>query len=99
MEKRAEREVEVERATEEACQKEERCEKKDLETYTSVKTARISAVFSDSQETAIVEFIKDHSELYHKENVRFHDRHRKEALCSEIAEELNLTAIDVKCWF
>ena len=56
-------------------------------------------MFIDSQETAIVEFVKDHSELYDKENVRFHDRHRKEDLWSEIAEELNLTAIDVKRWF
>ena len=53
----------------------------------AAKRARVSAVFSDSQVTAIVEFVKDHSELCDKENARFHDRHRKEALWSEIAEE------------
>ena len=43
--------------------------------------------------------MKVHPELYDKESARFHDRYRKEALWSEIAEELNLTVIDVKHWF
>ena len=43
--------------------------------------------------------MKDHPELYDKENLRFHDRHKKEDLWSEIAEELNLTAKYVKRWF
>ena len=98
-ERSVEREVEDERTTVEACEEEERCKEEHLESHSAVKRARVSAVFSDSQETAIVDFVKDHPELYDKENARFHDRHRKEALLSEIAEELNLTAIDVKCWF
>ena len=95
----AEREVEVEKTTEEAYQEEERCEEGNLASHSANKRARVSAVLTDSQETAIVEFVKDQPELYGKENVRFHNRHRKEALWSEIAEELNLTAIDVKRWF
>ena len=98
-ERSAEREVEVERTTEKACKGEERCEEEDLESHSAGKRARFSAVFSDSQETAIVEFVKDHPELYGKENARFHDGHRKEALWSEIAEKLNLRSIDVKRWF
>ena len=54
---------------------------------------------SQSQETAIVDFVKDHPELYDKDNTGFHFRHTKKPLWSEIAEELNLTVIDVKCWF
>ena len=91
--------IEVEMATEEACEEEERCEEEALQSHSAAKRARVSAVFSNSQETAIFEFVKDSPELYDQENVRFHDRHRKEALWSEIAEELNLTAIDVKHWF
>ena len=98
-ERSSEREVEVERTTEEACEEEERCMENDLESHFAAKRARVSAVFTDSQETAIMEFVKDHPDLYDKENARFHDRHRKEALWSEIAEELNLTAIDIKRWF
>ena len=41
------REVEVERTTEVACEKEERCEE-DLESHFAIKRARVSAVFSDS---------------------------------------------------
>ena len=60
-----------------------------MDSHSTAKRARVSAVFTDSQETAIVEFVKGHPELYDKENARFHDRHRKEALWSEIAEKLN----------
>ena len=88
--------IEVEITTDEACEEEERCEEEALQSHSAAKRARVLAVFSNSQETAIVEFVKDNPELYDQENGRFHDRHRKEALWSEIAEELNLTAIDVK---
>ena len=59
----------------------------------------LSSIFVDSQEAAIVEFIKQQPELFDKEHERFHDRHRTEALWSEISEELNLGPIDVKRWF
>ena len=56
--------------TEEACEEEERCEE-DLESHSAAKRARVCSTFTDSQETAIVEFVKEHPELYDKEHVRF----------------------------
>ena len=65
--------------TEEACEEEEMCEE-DLESHSAAKRARVYSTFTDSQETAIVEFVKEHPELYDKEHARFHNRQKKEAL-------------------
>ena len=73
--------------TEEACE-DERCEE-ESECHSAAKRARVCATFTDSQENAIVEFVKEHPELYNKEHGRFHNRQRKEALWAEIVEELN----------
>ena len=54
---------------------------------------------SDSQENAIVEFVKEDPELYDKEHGCFHDRQRKEALWAEISAELKLQPFDVRRWF
>ena len=59
--------------TMEAREEEERCEE-DSESHSAAKRARVCATFTDSQETAIVEFVKEHPELYDKEHARFHDR-------------------------
>ena len=83
--------------TEEACEEEERCEE-DLESHLVAKRARVCSTFTDSQETAIVEFVKEHPELYDKEHARFHDR-QKEALWAEISAELKLQPFDVRRWF
>ena len=72
--------------TEEAC-----------ECHSAAKRARICATFTDSQEHVIVEFLKEHPELYDKEH--FHDRQRKEALWAEISVELKLQPFDVRRWF
>ena len=80
--------------TEEAWE-EERCEK-DSGSHAAAKRARVCATFTDSQETAIVEFVKEHPELYDKEHARFHDREKKEALWTEISAELKLQSFDVK---
>ena len=53
----------------------------------------------DSQEISIVEFVKQHPELYDKEHPRFHDRTRREALWAEISAELKLQPFDVRHWF
>ena len=53
--------------------------------HSAAKRARVCATFTDSQENAIVEFVKEHPELYDKE-----DRQRKEALWAEISAELKL---------
>ena len=84
--------------TEEACEEEERCEE-DLESHSAAKRARVSSTFTDSQETAIVEFVKEHPELYDKEHAHFHDGQKKEALWAEISAELKLQPFDVRRWF
>ena len=84
--------------TEKACEEEERCEE-DLESHSAAKRARVCSTFTDSQETAIVEFVKEHPELYDKEHARFHDRQKKEALWAEISAELKLQPFDVRRWF
>ena len=52
-----------------------------------------------AKKNAIVEFVKEHPELYNKEHGRFHDRHRKKALWAEISAELKLQPFDVRRWF
>ena len=84
--------------TEEACDEEDRCEE-DLESHSAAKRARVCSTFTDSQETAIVEFVKEYPELYDKEHARFHDRQKKEALWAEISAELKLQPFDVRRWF
>ena len=84
--------------TEEACEEDERCEE-EAECHSAAKRARVCATFTNSQENAIVEFVKQHPELYDKDNRRFHDRQRKEALWVEISAELKLQLFDVRRWF
>ena len=84
--------------TEEACKEDEGCEEYS-ESHSTAKRARVCATFTDSQETAIVEFVKEHPELYDKEHARFHDRQKKEALWAEISAELKLQPFDVRRWF
>ena len=59
-------------AIEEAVEEEERCEE-DTECHSSAKRARMCGTFTDSQEISIVEFVKQHPELYDKEHPRFND--------------------------
>ena len=84
--------------TEEAYKEDERCEE-ESECHSAVKRASVCATFTDSQENAIVEFVKEHPELYDKEHGHFHDRHRKEAVWAEISAELKLQPFDVRRWF
>ena len=99
IERREEEEIEERPAIEEAVeQEEERCEE-DIECHSSAKRARVCATFTDSQEISIVEFVKQHPELYDKEHPRFHDRSRREALWAEISAELKFQPFDVRCWF
>ena len=84
--------------TEEAYKEDERCEE-DSECHSAAKRASVCATFTDSQEIAIVEFVKEHPEMYNKEHRHFHDRHRKEALWAEISAELKLQPFDVRRWF
>ena len=98
-ERREEQEIEEGQAIGEAvAEEEERCEE-DPECHSSAKTARVCATFTDSQEVSIVEFVKQHPELYDKEHPRFHDRTKREALWAEISAELKLQPFDVRRWF
>ena len=97
-EERIEEREEGLQVTEEACEEDERCEE-DSECHSAAKRARVCATFTDSQEIAIVEFVKEHPELYDKEHGRFHDRPRKEALWADISAELKLQLFDVRRWF
>ena len=99
IERREEEEIEERpEAIEEAVEEEERCEE-DIECHSSAKRARVFATFTDSQEISIVEFAKQHPELYDKEHPQFHDRNRREALWAEISAELKLQPFDVRRWF
>ena len=99
IERREEEEIEERpEAIEEAVEEGERYEE-DIECHSSAKRARVCATFTDSQEISIVEFVKQHPELYDKEHPRFHDRNRREALWAEISAELKLQPFDVRRWF
>ena len=84
--------------TEEACEEDERCEE-ESECHSAVKRARDCATFTDNQDNAIVEIVKELPELYDKEHGHLHDRQRKEALRAEISAELKLQPFDVRRWF
>ena len=99
IERREEEEIEeCPEAIEEAVEEEERCIE-DTECHSSAKRARVCATFTDSQEISIVEFVKQHPELYDKEHPCFHDRNRREALWAEISAELKLQPFDIRRWF
>ena len=98
IERREEEEIEERPAIEEAVEEEERCED-DPECHSSAKRARVCATFTDSQKISIVEFVKQHPELYDMEHPRFHDRTRREALWAEISVEFKLQPFDVRRWF
>ena len=58
-----------------------------------------SIFLSDSDEEAIVEFVKEHEELYDKTNDKFKDKQRKEGLWERLAASRNLSVNTVKKWF
>ena len=53
---------------------------------------------SDSDEEAIVEFAKEHEELYDKTH-KFKDKHRKEGFWDRLAASRKLSVNTVKKWF
>ena len=54
---------------------------------------------SDSDEEAIVEFVKQHKELYDKTNDSFKDKQKEEGLWEQLAATRNLPVKTVKKWF
>ena len=55
-----------------------------------------SIFLSDSDKEAIVEFVKQHKELYGKTNDKFKDKKRKEGLEERLAASRNLSVNTVK---
>ena len=58
-----------------------------------------SIFLSDSNEEAIVDFVKQHKELYDKTHAKFKDKQRKERLWETVAASRNLSVNTVKKWF
>ena len=58
-----------------------------------------SIFLSDSDEEVIVEFVKQHEELYDKTNDSFKDKQKKERLWEQLAAIRNLPIKNVKKWF
>ena len=64
------------------------------------KKGQMKSIFlSDSDEEAIVEFVKQHEELYDKTNNSFKDKLKKERLWEQLAATRNLPIKTVKKWF
>ena len=54
---------------------------------------------TDSDTEAIVDFVKDHEELYNKNGEHFKDKARKESLWEEFARCFKLSVKVCKTWF
>ena len=57
-----------------------------------------SIFLSDSDEDTIVEFVKQHEELYYKANDSLKDKQKKEGLWDQLAATRNLPVKTVKKW-
>ena len=69
-------------------------------TQSRQKKGNMKSIFlSDSDEEAIVEFVKQHEELYDKTNDSFKDKQRNERLWEQLAATRNLPVKTVKKWF
>ena len=72
----------------------------DVESTQSRQKGQMKSIFlNDSDEEAIVEFIKQHEELYDKTNDSFKDKQKKERLWEQLASTKNLPINTVKKWF
>ena len=58
-----------------------------------------SIFLSNSHEEAIVDFMKQHEELFDKTHSNFKDKHRKEGLWATVTASRNLPVSTVKKWF
>ena len=58
-----------------------------------------SIFLSDSDEEAIVEFVKQHEEHYDKTNDNFKDKQKKERLWEQLAATRILPVKTIKKWF
>ena len=69
-------------------------------TQSRQKKGQMKSIFlSDSDKEAIVEFVKQHEELYDKTNDSFKNKQKKERLWEQLAATRNLPVKTVKKWF
>ena len=69
-------------------------------TQSRQKKGQMKSIFlSDSDEEAIVEFVKQQEELYDKTNNSFKDKQKKERLWEQLSATRNLPIKTVKKWF
>ena len=72
----------------------------DVESTQSRQKRQMKSIFlSNSDEEAIVEFVKQHEELYDKTNDSFKDKQKKERLWEQLATTRNLPIKTLKKWF
>ena len=86
---------------EESQKRGEKRTKTDMDTdVESTQSRQTKSIFlSDSDEEAIVEFVKQHEELYNKTNDSFRDKQKKERLWDQLASTRNFPIKTVKKWF
>ena len=65
----------------------------------SKKGHRMNIFLTDSDEEAIVDFVKDHEELYNKTHEKFKDKGRKDCLWERFVSSHNLSVKVCKTWF
>ena len=71
-----------------------------MESTQSRQLGKIKSIFlSDSDEEAILEFVKHNAELYDKTHTKFKDKQRKEGFWERLAASRNLSVTNVKNWF
>ena len=69
-------------------------------TQSRQKKGQMKSIFlNDLDEEAIIEFVKQHEELYDKTKNSFKDKHKKERLWEQQAATRNLPVKTVKKWF
>ena len=61
--------------------------------------AMTNIYLTDSDEEAVVDFVKDHEELHHKTNEHFKDKSRKDCLWERFASSQILSVRVCKTWF
>lgn len=99
---------EVEREEDSRSVVEETCERQESEDEDSdcrrigrsgAKRARNAATFTDDEEMQIVDFVKDHPQLYAKEHMHYVDKARKDALWREVGQLVGRSGDDCRRWF
>ena len=72
----------------------------DIESTQSRQKGQMKSIFlRDSDKEPIVEFDKQHKELFDKTHAKFKDKQRKEGLWETLAASRNLSVNTVKKWF